>query len=205
MFTPYITETSSLNLTTMDVFSKLLMDRILFIGQDIDDDLASVITAQLLYLTSPKVLEKVLPSDQKITIYINSGGGSVYSGNAILDVMDFIKERGIIIDTVNIGLAASMAAVILSNGSKGHRRALKRARTMIHQPLISGMGHSQSTDVTITAKELEYIKQELAGTLADNSGQKLDKVLADCERDYWMSAVEAVDYGIIDSIIKIEK
>lgn len=205
MFTPYITETSSLNLTTMDVFSKLLMDRILFIGQDIDDDLASVITAQLLYLTSPKVMEKVLPNDQKITIYINSGGGSVYSGNAILDVMDFIKEQGIIIDTVNIGLAASMAAVILSNGTKGHRRALKRARTMIHQPLISGMGHSQSTDVTITAKELEYIKQELAGTLADNSGQQLDKVLADCERDYWMSAPQAVEYGIIDSIIKIEK
>ncbi len=205
MFTPYITETSSMNLTTMDVFSKLMMDRILFIGQEIDDDLASVITAQLLYLTSPKVLESLPPDSRKITMYINSGGGSVYSGNAILDVMDFIKEQGIIIDTVNIGLAASMAAVILSNGTKGHRRALKRARTMIHQPLITGMGHSQSTDVTITARELEYIKKELASTLADNSGKELDKVLADCERDFWMSSVEAVDYGIIDSIIKIEK
>jgi ATP-dependent Clp protease protease subunit len=189
-----------MNLTTMDVFSKLMMDRILFIGQGIDDHIASIITAQLLYLASEKVLDEA--KDKKITIYINSGGGSIYSGNAILDVMDFIKAKGVIIETVNIGISASMAAVILSNGTKGHRRSLKRARTMIHQPLGgSGDGYSQATDMEINVKEIKTLKIALTETLAENSNHDYEKVTNDCERDYWLSAQETVDYGLVDSIV----
>lgn len=200
--TPYITETSNLNLTTMDVFSKLMLDsRIIFLGTDIDDYVANVINAQLLYLSSDSALKDRKDEDNDITMYINSGGGEVYSGNSILDVMDYVKNKiGINIKTVNIGLCASMAAVILSNGSKGHRYSLKRSRVMIHQPL-GGVGFSQATDIEITAKEINVLKKELAQTLADNSGKTLRKVLKDVDRDYWMSATEAVEYGIIDKII----
>jgi len=199
--TPYITETSNLNLTTMDVFSKLMLDsRIIFLGTSIDDYVANTINAQLLYLASESALKDRKDSDRDITIYINSGGGEVYSGNSILDVMDYVKELGITIKTVNIGLSASMSAVILSNASKGCRYSLKRSRVMIHQP-IGGIDYAQATDIDITAKEINYLKKELAQTLSDNTGKNIKVVLKDCDRDKWMSAKEAVDYGIIDKII----
>jgi ATP-dependent Clp protease protease subunit len=199
--TPYITETSNLNLTTMDVFSKLMLDsRIIFLGTDIDDYVANIINAQLLYLTSDSSLKDKKGEDSDITMYINSGGGEIYSGNSILDVMDYVKNSGIIIKTVNIGLSASMSAVILSNGSKGHRYSLKRSRVMIHQPL-GGTGYAQATDIEITAKEINLLKRELASTLSDNTGKDVDTILRDCERDFWMSSKEAIEYGIIDKVI----
>lgn len=200
--TPYITETSNLNLTTMDVFSKLMLDsRIIFLGTDIDDYVANIINAQLLYLASDSSLKDKKDEDKHITMYINSGGGEIYSGNSILDVMDYVKQSGIIIKTVNIGLSASMAAVILSNGSEGKRYSLKRSRVMIHQPL-SSVQFSQASDIDITAKEVNILKTELAQTLATNSKKTLRKVLKDIDRDYWMSASKAKDYGIIDKIIE---
>ncbi len=199
--TPYITETSNLNLTTMDVFSKLMLDsRIIFLGTEIDDYVSNIINAQLLYLASDSALKDKKDDDRDITMYINSGGGEIYSGNSILDVMDYVKKDGITIKTVNIGLSASMAAVILSNGSQGHRYSLKRSRTMIHQPL-GGTGFAQATDIQITANEITLLKKELAKTLSDNTGKPLKKILKDCERDFWMSSTESKDYGIIDKII----
>lgn len=200
--TPYITETSNLNLTTMDVFSKLMLDsRIIFLGSEIDDYVANVINAQLLYLASESALKDKKDDDRDITMYINSGGGEIYSGNSILDVMDYVKSEGIVIKTVNIGLSASMAAVILSNGTVGSRYSLKRSRVMIHQPL-GGTGYAQATDIEITAREINFLKRELASTLADNTKNDIEKILKDCERDYWMSSKEAQDYGIIDKIIQ---
>ncbi len=200
--TPYITETSNLNLTTMDVFSKLMLDsRIIFLGTDIDDYVANIINAQLLYLSSDSSLKDKKGEDRDITMYVNSGGGEIYSGNSILDVMDFVKSSEITIKTVNIGLSASMAAVILSNGSKGHRYSLKRSRVMIHQPLTSLGGYSQATDIEITAREINLLKRELSSTLSNNTGKDIDTILRDCERDYWMSSTEAIQYGIIDKII----
>lgn len=200
--TPYITETSNLNMTTMDVFSKLMLDsRIIFLGTEIDDYVANIINAQLLYLISDSALKDKEGDDRNITIYINSGGGEIYSGNSILDVMDYVKQQGVIIKTINIGLSASMAAVILSNGSKGYRYSLKRSRVMIHQPLGGGGGYTQATDLNINAKEITILKKELSQTIADNSGKTLKKVLKDCERDYWMSSHESKEYGIIDKII----
>jgi ATP-dependent Clp protease protease subunit len=199
--TPFITETSNLNLTTMDVFSKLMLDsRIIFLGSEIDDYVANVINAQLLYLASDSALKGKKGEERDITMYINSGGGEIYSGNSILDVMDYVKSENIVIKTVNIGLSASMAAVILSNGTKNNRYSLKRGRVMIHQPL-GGTGYAQATDIEITAKEINILKKELAETLAINTNNNVKKVLKDCERDYWMSSKEAEKYGIIDKII----
>jgi ATP-dependent Clp protease protease subunit len=200
--TPYITETSNLNLTTMDVFSKLMLDsRIIFLGSEIDDYVANVINAQLLYLASESALKEKKDSDRDITMYINSGGGEIYSGNSILDVMDYVKSEGIVIKTVNIGLSASMAAVILSNGTEGSRYSLKRSRVMIHQPL-GGTGYAQATDIEITAREINFLKRELASTLSINTKKEIETILKDCERDYWMSSKEAQEYGIIDKIIQ---
>jgi ATP-dependent Clp protease protease subunit len=199
--TPYITETSSMNLTTMDVFSKLMLDRIIFLGTDIDDYVANIINAQLLYLVSDSALKGKKGEDRDITMYINSGGGEIYSGNSILDVMDYVKSMGIIIKTVNIGLSASMASVILSNGSKGSRYSLKRGRVMLHQPL-SSIGYSQATDIEITANEINILKKELAQTLATNSGKNIKTILKDCDRDFWLSSQGAKDYGLIDKIIE---
>ncbi len=199
--TPYITETSNLNLTTMDVFSKLMLDsRIIFLGSEIDDYVANVINAQLLYLASESALKDKKDSDRDITMYINSGGGEIYSGNSILDVMDYVKRDGIVIKTVNIGLSASMAAVILSNGTEGNRYSLKRSRVMIHQPL-SSISFSQATDIEITAKEVMFLKNELANTLAINSKKDIGLILKDIDRDYWMSASDAIAYGLIDKIV----
>jgi ATP-dependent Clp protease protease subunit len=177
-----------------DVFSKLLDDRIIFLSTEIDDYVCNLIKAQLLYLE--------MESDDDISIYIDSGGGSVYSGLGLLDVMDFVKPE---IVTVNTGLAASMAAIILCSGSKGKRKALKRSRTMIHQPLTYGGWMQQASDVEIEAKEMNALKKELYEIISDRTGQTYDRVYKDGDRDYWMSAADAKKYGMIDEIVTKRK
>jgi ATP-dependent Clp protease protease subunit len=178
----------------IDVFSKLLDERIIFLSDEIDSDICNVIKAQLLYLETQ--------SDEDISIYIDSPGGSVYSGLGLLDVMDFIQPD---ISTVNTGLAASMAAVILCSGSKGKRKALKRSRTMIHQPLTYGGWMQQASDVEIEAKEMNHLKKELYEIISDRTGQTYDRVYKDGDRDYWMSSNDAKKYGMIDEIITKRK
>jgi ATP-dependent Clp protease protease subunit len=178
----------------IDVFSKLLDERIIFLSDEIDSDICNVIKAQLLYLETQ--------SDEDISIYIDSPGGSVYSGLGLLDVMDFIQPD---ISTVNTGLAASMAAVILCSGSKGKRKALKRSRTMIHQPLTYGGWMQQASDVEIEAKEMNHLKKELYEIISERTGQTYDRVYKDGDRDYWMSSNDAKKYGMIDEIITKRK
>ena len=174
----------------IDVFSKLLDERIIFLSDEIDSDICNIIKAQLLYLE--------IESDEDIAIYIDSPGGSVYSGLGLLDVMDFISPD---IITVNTGLAASMAAIILCSGTKGKRKALKRSRTMIHQPLTYGGWMQQASDVEIEAKEMNHLKKELYEIISERTGQNYDKVYKDGDRDYWMSSIDAKKYGMIDEII----
>ena len=174
---------------SVDIFSKLLDDRIIFLADEIDFDICNIIKAQLLYLESE--------SDDDIKIYIDSPGGSVYSGLGLLDVMDYITPD---IVTINTGLAASMAAVILCSGTKGKRRALKRSRTMIHQPLGYG-GYQQASDMEIEAKEINSLKKELYEIISDRSGQSYDRVSKDSDRDYWMTATDAKKYGMIDEVV----
>ena len=188
--TPYLLESNGMS---VDIFSKLLEDRIIFLSTEVDDYVCNIIKAQLLYLE--------MESDKDIKIYIDSGGGSVYSGLGLLDVMDFVKPD---IITVNTGLAASMAAVILCSGTKGKRKALRRSRTMIHQPL-GYTGYAQATDMEIEAKEINSLKKELYEIISENTGQVYDKVYKDSERDYWMTAAEAKKYGMIDDIIQKRK
>jgi ATP-dependent Clp protease protease subunit len=188
--TSYLLENNGIS---VDVFSKLLDDRIIFLSTDIDDYTCNLIKAQLLYLESE--------SDEDIKIYIDSGGGSVYSGLGLLDVMDFIKPD---IVTVNTGLAASMAAVILCSGTNGKRKALRRSRTMIHQPL-GYTGYAQATDMEIEAKEINSLKKELYEIISERTGQVYDRVYKDSERDYWMTAEDAKKYGMIDEIVKNRK
>jgi len=188
--TPYLLESNGMS---VDIFSKLLEDRIIFLSTDVDDYVCNIIKAQLLYLE--------MESDKDIKIYIDSGGGSVYSGLGLLDVMDFVKPD---IITVNTGLAASMAAVILCSGTKGKRKALRRSRTMIHQPL-GYTGYAQATDMEIEAKEINSLKKELYEIISENTGQVYDKVYKDSERDYWMTAAEAKKYGMIDEIVQKRK
>ena len=178
----------------VDVFSKLLDERIIFLSDEIDSDICNVIKAQLLYLETQ--------SDEDISIYIDSPGGSVYSGLGLLDVMDFITPD---ISTVNTGLAASMAAVILCSGTKGKRKALKRSRTMIHQPLTYGGWMQQASDVEIEAKEMNHLKKELYEIISERTGQTYDRVYKDGDRDYWMSSRDAKKYGMIDDIITKRK
>lgn len=174
----------------VDVFSKLLDDRIIFLADEIDSDVCNIIKAQLLYLESV--------SDDDIKIYIDSPGGSVYSGLGLLDVMDFVKPD---IVTINTGLAASMGAVILCSGAKGKRKALKRSRTMIHQPMSYGGYVQQASDMEIEAREMNSIKKELYEIISDMTGQTYDRVSKDGDRDYWMNAIEAKKYGMIDEIV----
>jgi ATP-dependent Clp protease protease subunit len=178
---------------SVDIFSKLLDDRIIFLADEIDFDICNIIKAQLLYLESE--------SDEDIKIYIDSPGGSVYSGLGLLDVMDYITPD---IVTINTGLAASMAAVILCSGTKGKRRALKRSRTMIHQPLGYG-GYQQASDMEIEAKEINSLKKELYEIISDRSGQSYDRVSKDSDRDYWMTATDAKKYGMIDEVVTKRK
>ena len=188
--TPYLLESNGMS---VDIFSKLLDERIIFLSTDVDDYVCNMIKAQLLFLE--------MEDDKDIKIYIDSGGGSVYSGLGLLDVMDFVKPD---IITVNTGLAASMAAVILCSGTKGKRKALRRSRTMIHQPL-GYTGYAQATDMEIEAKEINSLKKELYEIISDATGQVYDKVYKDSDRDYWMTATEAKKYGMIDEIIQKRK
>ena len=176
--------------TNFNVVDKLLNDRIILLWGEIDDYQCELIKANLLYLES-------IDEESDINIYINSGGGSVYSGLGLLDVMDFIKPK---ISTVNTGLAASMAAVILCSGDKGLRKSLKRSRTMIHQP-IGGGWMQQASDIEIEAREINSLKKELYDIISERTGQTYDKVHTDGDRDYWMNAIEAKRYGMIDEIL----
>ena len=185
---PTILEERQLNVTQMDVFSRLMMERIIFLGTGIDADVANIVNAQMLYLSS-------LSGDEDITLNINSPGGEVYSGLAIIDTMNFINND---IQTVCMGMAASMGAVILSSGTKGKRSALKHSRVMIHQPL--GGARGQASDILIEAEQIKLVKDELCKMLSDNSGQSFEKVIADCDRDHWLTASEALEYGLIDKI-----
>ncbi len=188
--TPYIMEERQMNVTQMDVFSRLMMDRIIFLGTAVDDAVANIITAQLLFLES-------LDSSKDIQIYINSPGGSVYAGLGIYDTMQFIKPD---VATICTGMAASMAAVLLCAGVKGKRSALPHSRVMIHQP--SGGAQGVATDMEINLKELLNLKDELYQIIAKHSEQPFDKVYKDAERDYWMIASEAKTYGMIDEVLE---
>lgn len=187
--TPYIIEERPMNVATMDVFSRLMMDRIIFLGDPIDDYVANVIQAQLLFLES---------TDQKrdIQIYINSPGGVVYSGLGIYDTMQFILPD---VSTICTGMAASMAAVLLCAGAKGKRTGLKHSRVMIHQP--SGGAQGQASDIEITAREIAKLKKELYDIIATHTSQQFKKVEKDGDRDYWMMADEAKEYGMIDEVL----
>ena len=190
---PTITEERKLNVATMDVFSRLMMDRIIFLGTAINDSVANIIQAQLLFLESTD-------KDKDIQIYINSPGGSVYAGLGIYDTMQFINPN---VATICTGIAASMAAVLLCAGEKGKRSGLTHSRVMIHQPLGGAQG--QASDIEITAREIIKLKKELYEIIADHTGQKYDKVYSDSDRDYWMKAPEAKKYGMIDEVLKKTK
>ncbi|WP_319482578.1 ATP-dependent Clp endopeptidase proteolytic subunit ClpP [uncultured Draconibacterium sp.] len=186
---PTIIEERQLNVASMDVFSRLMMDRIIFLGVPIDDTVANIIQAQLLFLESTD------PS-KDIQIYFNSPGGSVYAGLGIYDTMQYISAD---VATICTGMAASMAAVLMTAGQKGKRSALTHSRIMIHQPMGGAQG--QASDIEITAREIMKIKKELYTIIANHSGQTLEQIEKDSDRDYWMTAQEAVDYGMIDEIL----
>ena len=190
---PYILEERQLNVTQMDVFSRLMMDRIIFLGMPIDDYVANVIQAQLLYLDSAD-------PGKDIAIYLNSPGGSVYAGLGIYDTMQFISSK---VATICTGMAASMAAVLLVAGSQGKRSALKHSRIMIHQPMGGAQG--QASDIEITAREIQKLKKELYTIIADHSGNEYERIEKDSDRDYWMTAAEAKEYGMVDEVLFREK
>jgi ATP-dependent Clp protease protease subunit len=187
--TPNIIEERQMNAVAMDVFSRLMMDRIIFLGTAVDDHIANIIQAQLLFLESTDI-------SKDIQIYINSPGGNVYAGLGIYDTMQFIKPD---IATICTGMAASMAAVLLCAGEKGKRSALPHARVMIHQPMGGAQG--QASDIEITAREILSLKKELYDIIAKHSGQTYEKVNEDSDRDYWMKAGQAKEYGMVDEVL----
>lgn len=186
---PTIIEERQLNVAQMDVFSRLMMDRIIFLGTDVNEYTANVIQAQLLYLDSAD-------PGKDVSIYINSPGGSVYAGLGIYDTMQYIASD---VATICTGMAASMAAVLLVAGQKGKRFALNHSRVMIHQPMGGAQG--QASDIEITAKQIQMLKKELYEIIASHSGQPFEKVERDSDRDYWMTAQEAKEYGMIDDVL----
>jgi len=186
---PTIIEERQLNVAQMDVFSRLMMDRIIFLGIPIDDYVANIIQAQLLFLESSD-------PGKDIQIYFNSPGGSVHAGLGIYDTMQYINCD---VSTICTGMAASMAAVLMTAGTKGKRSALKHSRIMIHQPMGGAQG--QASDIQIVAKEIAKLKTELYQIIANHSGQTIEKVEQDSDRDYWMTSQEALDYGMIDDIL----
>lgn len=190
---PYILEERQLNVTQMDVFSRLMMDRIIFLGTQIDDYTANTLQAQLLYLDS-------VDPGKDISIYVNSPGGSVYAGLGIYDTMQFISSD---VATICTGMAASMAAVLLVAGAEGKRSALTHSRVMIHQPMGGAQG--QASDIEITAREIQKLKKELYTIIANHSHTDFDKVWADSDRDYWMTAEEAREYGMVDQVLARKK
>lgn len=190
---PYILEERQLNVTQLDVFSRLMMDRIIFLGTEVNDYTANVIQAQLLYLDSSD-------PGKDISIYINSPGGGVYAGLGIYDTMQYISSD---VATICTGMAASMAAVLLTAGAEGKRSALPHSRVMIHQPMGGVQG--QASDIEITAREILKYKSELYDILSRHSGQTVEKIEADADRDYWMKAEEAKAYGLIDEVLIARK
>lgn len=191
--TPNIIEERQLNIASMDVFSRLMMDRIIFLGVPIDEDVANIIMAQLLFLETSD-------PGKDIQIYFNTPGGSVYAGLGIYDTMQYISCD---IATTCTGLAASMSAVLLTAGTKGKRSALQHSRIMIHQPLGGAQG--QASDIEITAREIQKLKKELYTIIAEHSGNPYKKIEKDSDRDYWMTAQEALEYGMIDKVLIREK
>lgn len=191
--TPYIIEERPMNITQLDVFSRLMKERIIFLGVPIDDDVANIIQAQLLFLESQD-------PDRDIQIYLNSPGGQVYSGLGIYDTIQYIKPD---VSTICTGMAASMAAVILCAGAKGKRFALPHSRVMIHQPMGGTQG--QASDIEIEAQEIMKIKRELYDIIAEHTGKDFEQVWKDCDRDHWMIAAEAKEYGLIDQILSKER
>ena len=190
---PSILEERQLNVTQMDVFSRLMMDRIIFLVTEVNDYTANVIQAQLLYLDS-------VDSERDISIYLNTPGGSVYAGLGIYDTMQFISSR---VGTICTGMAASMGAVLLVAGEKGMRAALPHSRVMIHQPLGGIQG--QASDIEITAKEILKLKDELYQIISDHSGKAMEQIRKDADRDHWMTAQEALEYGMIDRVYARKK
>ncbi|HDZ06960.1 hypothetical protein LCGC14_0051520 [marine sediment metagenome] len=191
--TPNIIEERSMNIVAMDVYSRLMMDRIIFMGTGINDQVANIIQAQLLFLAS-------VDAKKDIQIYINSPGGSVYAGLGIYDTMQFITPD---VATICTGMAASMGAVLLCAGQKGKRSGLQHSRVMIHQPMGGAQG--QASDIEITAREILKLKEELYQIIAEHSGIDIEKIRDDSDRDYWMKADEALKYGMIDEILVREK
>ena len=190
---PSILEERQLNVTQMDVFSRLMMDRIIFLGTQVDDYTANVIQAQLLYLDSSD-------PGKDISIYLNTPGGSVYAGLGIYDTMQFISSD---VATICTGMAASMGAVLLVAGTNGKRSALKHSRVMIHQPMGGAQG--QASDIEITAREIQKLKKELYNIIAEHSNNPFDRIEKDSDRDYWMTSEEALEYGMIDKVLFNEK
>ena len=186
---PTIIEERQLNVAQMDVFSRLMMDRIILLGTQIEDYTANVIQAQLLYLDSAD-------PGKDISIYLNTPGGSVYAGLGIYDTMQYISSD---VSTICTGMAASMGAVLLVAGTKGKRFALRHSRIMIHQPMGGAQG--QASDIEITAREIQKLKKELYTIIADHSGNPFEKIEKDSDRDYWMTAAEAKEYGMIDDVM----
>lgn len=186
---PTIIEERQMNVASMDVFSRLMMDRIIFLGVPINDYVANIIQAQLLFLES-------VDAKKDIQIYLNSPGGGVYAGLGIYDTMQYIAPD---VATICTGMAASMGAVLLCAGAKGKRTALKHSRVMIHQPLGGAQG--QASDIEITAREIQKLKKELYTIISDHSGKPYEEVWKDGDRDYWMTSSEAKDYGMIDEIL----
>ena len=187
--TPYIIEERPMNITQLDVFSRLMKDRIIFLGVPIDDDVANIIQAQLLFLESQD-------AERDIQIYLNSPGGYVHAGLGIYDTMQYIQPD---VSTICTGMAASMAAVLLCAGAEGKRFALPHSRVMIHQPLGGAQG--QASDIEIEAKDIQKLKKELYEIISKHSGQDYDQVWKDCDRNYWMVASEAKEYGMIDEVL----
>ncbi len=185
---PSILEERQLNVTQMDVFSRLMMDRIIFMGTEVNEYTANVVQAQLLYLDSAD-------PGKDISLYLNSPGGSVYAGLGIYDTMQFVSSD---VATICTGMAASMGAVLLVAGEKGKRAALPHSRVMIHQPMGGIQG--QASDIEITAREILKLKEELYQIISEHSGQPMEKIIADADRDYWMTAEEALAYGMIDKV-----
>ncbi len=191
--TQYVIEERPGNFRAIDVFTRLISDRIIFLGMGVDDQIANIITAQLLFLES---------SDPKkdIIMYINSPGGSVYAGLGIYDTMQYVNPE---VATICTGMAASMAAVLMSSGTKGKRAALPHSRIMIHQP--SGGMQGQSKDMEITLRQMQELRKDLYGILSNHTGQKFEKIEEDSDRDYWMRAPEAKEYGLIDEVLEKKK
>ncbi len=189
--TPNIIEERPMNIAVMDVYSRLMMDRIIFLGYPVSDEVANIITAQLLFLESTD-------RTRDIQLYINSPGGSVYAGLGLYDTMQFVSPD---IATICTGMAASMAAVLMAAGAPGKRTALKHSRIMMHQPSAGAMG--QASDVEITVNEVRKIKHELYEVLSSHTGQTIEKIAKDSNRDYWMTAPEAKDYGLVDEVLLV--